>query len=181
MSTAPGGAPELPKQPVTLNVLDVAGNLQLTQEAIESYKKEQPEARRQASRTRRRPRPSWPGKVKAQQQAGRLDIDLVLTGTDGLAAGHRAGPWLKLLPNLETKFPDLDAELPQPAAAKMQDQAEGQGVVVTYYPSGPLLEYDPDQVRDPPKTPEELLAWAKEHPGSSCTRGRRTPGPGARS
>jgi putative spermidine/putrescine transport system substrate-binding protein len=36
---------------------------------------------------------------------------------------------------------------------------------VTYYPSGPLLEYMPDKVPNPPTTAEELLAWAKAHPG----------------
>ena len=36
------------------------------------------------------------GKVKAQQDAGRLDIDLVLTGTDGLSAGLEQGLWVDL-------------------------------------------------------------------------------------
>ncbi|MFX8362481.1 extracellular solute-binding protein, partial [Acinetobacter baumannii] len=49
-------------------------------------------------------------------------------------------------------------------AAKMQTLAEGKGVVVTYYPSGPLIEYNPDKVKTPPTTAEELLAWAKANP-----------------
>ena len=47
----------------------------------------------------------------------------------------------------------------------MQEQAEGAGVLVNYYPSGPLLEYAPDRVSEPPTTPQALLAWAKENPG----------------
>ena len=55
----------------------------------------------------------------------------------------------------------------------------GQGVVVTYYPSGPLLEYMPDRVKTPPKTAEELLAWAKANPAASCTRAPPIPVPAA--
>ena len=33
------------------------------------------------------PAPELPSKLKAQQAAGRVDIDLVLTGTDALSAG----------------------------------------------------------------------------------------------
>ena len=41
----------------------------------------------------------------------------------------------------------------------MQALAMGQGVVVTYYPSGPLFEYAPERVKSPPGTAEDLLAW----------------------
>ena len=37
----------MPKSPVTINVVDVAGNLALTQDAIEDYAEEEPEPRRQ--------------------------------------------------------------------------------------------------------------------------------------
>ena len=53
----------------------------------------------------------------------------------------------------------------QEPAAKMQDLAGDYGVTVTYYPSGPLLEYMPDKVPNPPTTAEELLAYAKANPG----------------
>src|SRR3712207_7632598 len=45
----------------------------------------------------------------------------------------------------------------------MQALAQGQGVVVSYYPSGPLLEYMPDKVKRVPTTAEELLAWTREN------------------
>ena len=160
VETAPSSPPKMPDSPVTLNVLDVAGNLQLTKAAIEKYKQENPKAARRITFTTATA-PELAGKVKAQQKAGRLDIDLVLTGTDGLAAGISQGLWLKGLPGID---PGLDAPYLEPAA-KMQEQAEDQGVVVTYYPSGPLLEYMPDRVQDPPTTPQALLAWAKENPG----------------
>ena len=51
--------------------------------------------------------------------------------------------------------------------ARGEDAGAGRGRrrLVTYYPSGPLLEYAPDRVSDPPTTPQALLAWAKENPG----------------
>jgi putative spermidine/putrescine transport system substrate-binding protein len=159
VETAPSSPPKLPDQPVTLNVLDVAGNLQLTKAAIEKYQKENPKAAQRITFSTATA-PELAGKVKAQQNAGRLNIDLVLTGTDGLAAGMSQGLWLKGLPDME----GLDAPYLAPAA-KMQEQAEGQGVLVNYYPSGPLLEYAPDRVSEPPTTPQALLAWAKDNPG----------------
>src|ERR1700752_237881 len=79
-------APALPKSPVTLNVVDVAGNLALTQDAIENYRAKNPKLLSRVTFTKA-PSPELPGKIKAQQAAKRVDIDLVLTGTDALAAG----------------------------------------------------------------------------------------------
>jgi putative spermidine/putrescine transport system substrate-binding protein len=176
ISQAPSGVPKMPSEPVTLNVLDVAGNLQLTQQAIERYKEEHPDAVSRVTFTTATA-PELAGKVKAQQQANRLDIDLVLTGTDGLSAGIAQGLWLQLLPNLGAKFPGLEQNYLAPAA-KMQDQAQGQGVLVNYYPSGPLLEYDPARVPDPPQSAEELLQWAKANPGRFMYAQPANSGPG---
>ena len=173
---APSGVPKMPSDPVTLNVLDVAGNLQLTQQAIERYKEEHPDAVSRVTFTTATA-PELAGKVKAQQQANRLDIDLVLTGTDGLSAGIAQNLWLQLLPNLEAKFPGLEQNYLAPAA-KMQEQAQGQGVLVNYYPSGPLLEYDPARVPDPPQTADELLQWAKANPGRFMYAQPANSGPG---
>jgi putative spermidine/putrescine transport system substrate-binding protein len=176
VSTAPSGVPAMPDQPVTLNVLDVAGNLQLTQQAIDRYREEHPDAVSRVTYTTATA-PELAGKVKAQQQANRLDIDLVLTGTDGLSAGIAQGLWLELLPNLESKFPGLQKNYLAPAA-KMQEQAQGQGVLVNYYPSGPLLEYAPERVPDPPRSAEELLEWAKANPGKFMYAQPANSGPG---
>jgi putative spermidine/putrescine transport system substrate-binding protein len=35
------------------------------------------------------------------------------------------------------------------------------GIEVTYMPAGPLIEYNPAKVSDPPKTPEQLLRGAR--------------------
>lgn len=150
----------MPKSPITLNVVDVAGNLALTQKPIENYRKAKPNLVSKISFTKA-PAPELPGKIKAQQEAGRVDIDIVLTGTDALAAGIDQKLWVEMLPAHASALPKLNDIYLEPAA-RMQTLASGQGVVVTYYPSGPLIEYMPT-VKTAPTTAEELLAWTREN------------------
>jgi putative spermidine/putrescine transport system substrate-binding protein len=155
-------APKPPTAPVTLNVIDVAGQLQLTQRAMEDFAKANP---RLVSRIgfSQAPAPELPGKIKAQQAAGRVDIDLVLTGTDALSAGIDQKLWVPLVADYAGELPKL-SEILQPGAVKMQALAQDQAVCVVYCPAGPLLEYMPDAVKTPPKTAQELLEWTKAHP-----------------
>jgi putative spermidine/putrescine transport system substrate-binding protein len=156
-------APALPTAPVALNVIDVGGALALMQRAFEAYQKARPDLVSRISFSRA-PAPELAGKIKAQQNAGRLDYDLVLTGSDGLAAGLVQNLWLKLLPTYDDRFPGLEANYEPAALALQRAQAQGFGIVINYYPSGPLLEYAPERVRDVPRTAEDLLAWAAAHP-----------------
>jgi putative spermidine/putrescine transport system substrate-binding protein len=165
-----------PKSPVTINIIDVAGNLALTRPAFDAYKAAKPNFVSAMTFTQS-PAPELPAKIKAQQNANRVEIDLVLTGTDALAAGIEQGLWTELLPAHAKDLPALDA-IYLPAAAKMQTLARGQGVVVSYYPSGPLIEYMPDAVKVPPKTAAELLAWAKENSGRFMYARPANSGPG---
>ncbi|ALX11916.1 ABC transporter substrate-binding protein [Burkholderia cepacia JBK9] len=162
--------------PVSLNIVDVAGNLQLTQKAIEAFRDKNPTLVSNVTFTNA-PAPQLPGKIKAMQAAGRSDIDLVLTGTDALAAGIEQNLWLKLLPDDAAAFPGvLDKYAPGPR--KMQDLAQGFGLEVTYMPAGPLLEYNPAKVSTPPKTPDQLLAWCKAHPNKLIYARPANSGPG---
>jgi putative spermidine/putrescine transport system substrate-binding protein len=111
------------------------------------------------------------------QGAGRSDIDLVLTGTDFLAAGIEQGVLMKVLPDNAAKFPNLTSNY-QPAAAKMQELAQDYGVAVTFMPAGPLLEYNPAKVKQPPTTPAELLAWCKANPNRLIYARPANSGPG---
>ncbi|MGY4725446.1 ABC transporter substrate-binding protein [Burkholderia pyrrocinia] len=173
--TAAGAATAV-AAPVSLNIVDVAGNLQLTQKAIEAFREKNPNLVSNVTFTNA-PAPQLPGKIKAMQAAGRSDIDLVLTGTDALAAGIEQNLWQKLLPDNAAAFPGvLDRYAPGPR--KMQDLAQGFGLAVTYMPAGPLLEYNPAKVSDPPKTPDQLLAWCKAHPNKLIYARPANSGPG---
>jgi putative spermidine/putrescine transport system substrate-binding protein len=170
-----GPVPDKPGSAVTLNILDVAGNLQLTQGMIDEFvatNKDQISKVTYSKATA----PELVGKVKAQQNAGRVDIDLVLTGVDGLAAGIDQSLWTPLLPSYASRLPGMNDYLP--GAAAMQKLAGDFGVTVTYYPSGPLIEYLPAKVPTPPKTAEELLAYAKANPGAVQYARPANSGPG---
>src|ERR1700759_4050205 len=131
--------PANPASPLALTVVDVAGNLALTQKAFEAYRRAKPEMVSRFTFTKA-PAPELPAKLRAQQNANRVDIDLVLTGTDALAAGIEQKIWADLLPARAANLPNLQDILLEPAW-RMQSLAQGQGVIISYYPSGPLLEY----------------------------------------
>src|SRR5215210_975151 len=155
------GALKLPTSPVTLSIVDVAGNLALTQRAIENYRTAKPKAVSRITFTKA-PAPELPGKIKAQQDANRVDIDMVLTGTDALSAGIDQKLWIPVLEQQAASLPKL-SDIFLEGANKMQALAKGQGVVVSYYPSGPLLEYMPDKVKKAPTTTDELLAYTRDN------------------
>ncbi len=155
-------APALPSAPVSLNVIDVAGQLQLTQAAMESFAKTNPKLVSKIAFSQA-PAPELPGKLQAQQAAGRVDIDLVLTGTDGLSAGIDQKLWVPLVTDYGSVLPKLQ-DIYLPGAWKMQGLAENQAVCVVFCPAGPIIEYMPDAVKVAPKTAQELLDWTKAHP-----------------
>ncbi|WP_377267132.1 ABC transporter substrate-binding protein [Peterkaempfera sp. SMS 1(5)a] len=173
---APSTLGTKPSKPVTLNVLDVAGNLQLTQPILDAFKSQHPEIVSGIT-TATGTAPELAPKVQAQQQAGNVQIQLVLTGTDGLSAGIQKGLWYDLKPYYSTFFPDLTAGYQAPAAA-MATLAQDQGIELVWYPSGPLIEYDPAAVSSPPATPDALLDWAKANPGKFQYARPANSGPG---
>jgi putative spermidine/putrescine transport system substrate-binding protein len=175
-ANAPSTVPDKPSAPVELNILDVAGNLQLTQGMIDEFAAEHPDIVSKVNYTKATA-PEMPGKLQAEQRGGSSQTHLVLTGTDGLASVIEQELVLKLLPDFSSRFPKL-AENYLPAAADMQELAQGQGVTVTFYPSGPLLEYDPNVVKDPPKSTDDLLEWAKANPGKFQYAQPANSGPG---
>jgi len=160
-SVAEGSAPAKAADPVTINVIDAAGTLQLVQDAMEAFRTKQPGKVDKFTFTKA-PAPELPGKLKAMQGAGRMDIDLVLGGTDILAAGIEQGLWTRILPDHADVFPHvLDNYTDQ--AREMQKLAQDQALAVVFMPAGPLIEYNPAVVKSPPTTPAELLAWCKAH------------------
>lgn len=159
---ATSDVPDAPSEAVTLNILDVAGNKQLTEGIFDSFVSEHPDVVSGVT-WETAGAPDMAGKVKAQQQAGNLQIDLVLTGTDGLSAGISEDLFVPIAADYKDRLSNMDNY--QEPAAEMQKLAEDKGVALTYYPSGPLLEYNPEKVPNPPTTAEELLTWTQENPG----------------
>ena len=45
-------------------------------------------------------------------------------------------------------------------------------------PAGPLMEYNPDKVKQAPTTPQELLAWCKANPNRLIYARPANSGPG---
>ncbi len=169
-------APPLPSSPVSLNVVDVAGQLQLTQAAMDGFAKANPTLVSKITYSQA-PAPELPGKIKAQQAANSVDIDLVLTGTDALSAGIDQGLWIPIATDYASVLPKLQ-EIYLPGAWKMQGLAQNQAVCVVFCPAGPILEYMPDMVKTPPKTADDLLAWTKAHPKKFIYARPANSGPG---
>jgi putative spermidine/putrescine transport system substrate-binding protein len=167
---------EKPEKPLVISVMDVAGDLQVSQPALEKFREENPDLVSRFVYTQA-PAPELAAKLKAQQDAGRVDIDFVLTGNDAVAAGMELGLWLEILPKYDAMFPDLDKRY-LPGAYAMQKMAKGQAFVIDWYPSGPLLEYAPDRVKEVPDSAESLLAWCKANPGRFMYARPANSGPG---
>ncbi len=167
--------PAKPKKAVTLNILDVAGNLQLTKGMLDDFKAAHPDIVTNIV-TSTGKSPDLAGKIKAQEDANHVDISLVLTGTDGLSAGIAQNLWTKITPDYAGRLSNMDNYTD--AAKAMQDLAQGYGVELVEYPYGPLIEYNPAKVPNPPTTAQGLLDWAKAHPGRFEYAVPKNSGPG---
>ncbi|HEV2344203.1 MAG TPA: extracellular solute-binding protein [Actinocrinis sp.] len=175
-SSAPPTVASTPSKPVTINILDVAGNLALTKPAIEAFRAAHPEIVAGVTYSTGTA-PQLASKIQAQQQAGNVQTHLVLTGTDGLAAGIKLSLWQNVKTYYDQFFPGLMANY-QSAAASMATLAQDQGIELVWYPSGPLIEYNPAKVATPPGTTDALLDWAKANPGKYQYAQPRNSGPG---
>ena len=169
-------AQTLPTSPVVINVVDAAGNLALTQGAMEAYQAANPKLVSKFTFTKA-PAPEVPAKVKAMQGAGRSDIDMIIVGTDALAAGLEMNLWVKLFPDYAAKFPGLKDNY-LPSASKMNDLAKDHGLAIVFMPAGPLVDFNPDKVKTPPTTPAELLTWCKANPNKLIYARPANSGPG---
>src|SRR4029450_3875907 len=71
LPTASAQIPAMPSGPVVINIVDVAGDLALTQDAFELYAKKNPNRVSKFNFTKA-PAPELPGKLKAMQAGGRV-------------------------------------------------------------------------------------------------------------
>ena len=176
MQVSGASALTLPTAPVTLSVIDVGGALALLQKPLENYRAAKPNLVSKMTFTKA-PAPELPGKIKAMQDAGRVDIDVVLGGMDALSAGIDQKLWVNLLPGFASSLPK-PADIYLKGALDNHNIGQGFGMCMVYYPSGPLLEYIPERVKSVPTTAEELLAWAKANPNRFLYARPANSGPG---
>ena len=157
-----GAALKMPSSPVTLNLVDVAGDLQVVQPMVESYMRRFPK-RLASVNFETGDATEIAAKLKAQQAAGKLQIALLLTGNDALAPSIEQGLLTKLFPDYNYQ---LGASVSRylPGAKLMWEQAQGYAIVDDFGNYGPLLQYLPKTVAKPPTTPAALLDWVKANP-----------------
>jgi len=147
-------------QPIVLSIIDNGGDYASTGVIIENYQKAHPDKVKEI-KLQRGPAPETPAKIKAQQDAGRADINLILTGQDAgsvLAANKQL---IELFPKYDNMFPRDELN---DAAKVLQDSGGGSLMPVVVNAGGPVFVYNPKKVQKPPKTADELLAWAKANP-----------------
>jgi len=165
--SSPSGGGAGAGQPVSLTVIDVAGNLQLSEDIIETFAEENPDTVRQVNFTTATA-PELASKIKAQQRADQVTLALALTGADGLSAGIEQDLWLEIAPDLEGSYIN-------PAA---QELAQGYGVLIAYGNYGPTFTYDPAKVQAPPASTDDLLAYAEQNSGQLMYARPANSGPG---
>jgi putative spermidine/putrescine transport system substrate-binding protein len=166
--------PPMPSRPLQLSIIDVAGQAQLTKSIIDDYAASHRQYVSGISLDRATA-PELPAKILAQQRANQLQINLVLTGSDALSAGIVQNIWQRLLPDYQAKWPNLVGNYINPQA---QGLAQGYGLLDVFGNYGPTFTYNPVKVKTPPKTPEDLLAWAKANPGQLIYARPANSGPG---
>ncbi|HVQ82583.1 MAG: extracellular solute-binding protein [Pseudolabrys sp.] len=160
-------------EPITLSIIDTGGDLASTEVIIRNYAKANPDKVKDI-KIQRAPAPELPAKIKAQQDAGRLDINLVLTGQDGgslLAANKQ----IIQIPNYKTEFP---RDILTDAGKALYDEGDGYLIPSVGNAGGPVFIYNPSKVPNPPKTAADLLAWAKANPGKFMYARPANSGPG---
>src|ERR1044071_607696 len=91
---AQGGktVPPFPSKPVTLQIIDVAGEKQLVQGMIDNYVKANPDKVEKVEYISDTA-PNLPGRIKAQEDAGKIDTAIVLSGYDGVSSGIAQNLW----------------------------------------------------------------------------------------
>jgi putative spermidine/putrescine transport system substrate-binding protein len=174
LAFAPAGTPAYAGQPITLSIIDVAGDLASVQVILDNYKKAFPNKVKDI-KIQRAPAPELPAKIKAQQDAGRVDINLILTGQDAGSVLGANQQLIKLFPTYDKLFPK--SELNEEGKA-LQDEGEGFLLPSVVNAGGPVFIYNPKKVPNPPKTADEFLAWAKANPGKFIYARPANSGPG---
>lgn len=172
-----GGSTNSPSHAIVLQVVDAGGYSSQLQPMLNAYAKAHPDKVSKVVYPPRIQAPQLPGKLKAEEDSGNIQDTLVISGYDGVASVTQQGLVDQLTPAHNDKFPNLDSNY-LPAAKAYTDLAGGYALVWAYTPSGPVFEYDPAKVTNPPTTIAELQAWIKAHPHQFLYARPSNSGPG---
>ena len=164
-------------QRVNLQIMDAGGFMAQAKPMIVAYRKAHPQTVGTVTYLPRVQAPDLPGRIRAEQGANRVVTSLILSGYDGVASSVKQGIVESLTPTHSDKFPNLDENY-LPAAKQYTDLAGGYALVFSYTPSGPVFEYDPAQVPNPPTTIEGLRSWIKANPHKFLYARPANSGPG---
>ncbi len=164
------------KQPITLNIIDVSGSMQLVGDAIDQFKAENPDLISDIV-VKKSTALEVPSLLKSQLLSENMQTDLIFTGIDGLSTCIDRDVIENITSAYGSNFPDLENNYTTGAKAAY-DLVKGYGITYVYSPSGPIFTYNPDTVKNVPKTPDELLAFAKANPGKFTYARPAGSGPG---
>lgn len=165
-----------PIKPVKLSIIDVAGNAQLSQPAIDAFKAARPDLVSSIELIKLTA-PELAAKIRAQYAAKNMETSMIFTGFDGLASCTQANVIERLWPDMKNKFVGIEGNY-LPGAQKAMNVGAGFGITYVFCPGGPMFTYNPGKVKTVPKTPQELLAWAKANPGKFLYARPANSGPG---
>src|SRR3546814_15508257 len=87
------------------------------------------------------------------QAANRVELHIVLTGLDGIAAGIEQGIWEDLTPY--HSIIGRPSDIYDGGAAEIQKQAGGNGMLLAFSHQGPVLDYMPSRFTKPPRPPAD--------------------------
>ncbi|HYU71660.1 MAG TPA: extracellular solute-binding protein [Ktedonobacteraceae bacterium] len=163
--------------PIVLQVVDAGGYSSQVQPMLQAYQKAHPDKISKIVYPPRIQAPQLPGKLKAEEDSGNIQDTLIISGYDGVASSTQQDLVEQLIPAHSDKFPNLDNNY-LPAAKAYNDLAHGNALVFSYTPSGPVFEYDPAKVPNPPTTIDELRTWIKAHPHQFLYARPANSGPG---
>ena len=164
------------QKPITLNIIDVSGSMQLVGDAIDQFKAANPGLISNIV-VKKSGALEVPSLLKAEILSEDVQTGLIFTGIDGIATCIDRDVIEKVMPTYSSSFPNLEDNYIDGAKATY-NLTKGYGITYVYSPSGPMFTYNPGKVQNVPKTPNELLAFAKANPDKFTYARPAVSGPG---
>ncbi len=179
LSSAPENiTPRAPSKPIDMTILDGSGDLQVYQAIYQDFAKAHPHLV-DTIHFQTAASPDVLGKLRAQALSDHVGISLILGGGDIVGALQQQRLLTRLLPRYQRYLPDL-TKIQDAPRQRLQNIAHGYGIMNMWGPSGPAWAYDKTKItpEDLPRNPQQLLAWAKAHPGKMTYAQPPNSGPG---